>query len=490
MLTLEQKKQIDESKKVINSFEYFCDKYTQIEDKENKRAMNLRLWPSQRDVLPILSESPLLVILKAQQLGLTWLTAAYVLWRSLTNPMYLTVVISVTEDLSIEFLDRIYFIMDRLPAFLVPKIKTRSKQVLEMERVTQTGTKLYSIIKSLPTTEMGAQSKTPNLLVMDESCKNRLASSIFNASYAGIEQAKGQIIVISNSLKEGPGWVWTRDIYVGSMRGLNRFKRIFLAWNAHPKRKPDFKLKALDGGMTQRECNERFPDTEEEAISDRDIIGVYYAQQMKQARKDKRITSVPYAEGFEVYTFWDLGVDDSTSIWFMQNIGREFRFIDYYENTGMGLAHYARILKDKNYVYGDHYMPHDAAQREFGGDTEFAKSRKETAENLGINPIIIVKRARDTQAVMDGIEAVRNMLSQCCFDERKCAQGIDGLENYRSEFDENKMVLKNTPLHNLASHPSDAMRTCAVGFAPRAKKKIMSVTDYLESAGSSNASYI
>ena len=335
MLTLEQKKQIDESKKVINSFEYFCDKYTQIEDKENKRAMNLRLWPSQRDVLPILSESPLLVILKAQQLGLTWLTAAYVLWRSLTNPMYLTVVISVTEDLSIEFLDRIYFIMDRLPAFLVPKIKTRSKQVLEMERVTQTGTKLYSIIKSLPTTEMGAQSKTPNLLVMDESCKNRLASSIFNASYAGIEQAKGQIIVISNSLKEGPGWVWTRDIYVGSMRGLNRFKRIFLAWNAHPKRKPDFKLKALDGGMTQRECNERFPDTEEEAISDRDIIGVYYAQQMKQARKDKRITSVPYAEGFEVYTFWDLGVDDSTSIWFMQNIGREFRFIDYYENTGI-----------------------------------------------------------------------------------------------------------------------------------------------------------
>ncbi|MGD0022528.1 MAG: hypothetical protein ABSC54_09515 [Smithellaceae bacterium] len=482
MLTQEQKKQIDESKKIINSFEYFLDHFAQIEDKENKRAINLRLWPSQRDVLPILMESPLLVILKAQQLGLTWLVAAYVLWCSLTNPMFLTVVISVTEDLSIEFLDRIYFIMDRLPAFLVPKIKTRSKQVLEMERVTQTGTKLYSIIKSLPTTEMGAQSKTPNLLVMDESCKNRLASSIFNASYAGVEQAKGQIIVISNSLKEGPGWVWTRDIYVGSMRGLNRFKRIFLPWSAHPKRKPDFKLKALEGGMTQRECDERFPDTEEQAISDRDILGVYYAQQMKQARKDKRITSVPYAEGFEVYTFWDLGLDDSTSIWFVQAIGREFRFIDYYENVGMGFAHYARIMKDKGYVFGDHYMPHDAKQREFG-DTEIARSRKETAENLGIYPIIPVKRPKDTQAVLDGIEAVRNILSQCCFDEKKCSLGIDGLENYRSEFDENKMVLKNTPLHNLASHPADAMRTFAMGFAPRAKKKIMSVSDYLDSMG-------
>jgi hypothetical protein len=334
---------------------------------------------------------------------------------------------------------------------------------------------------------MGAQSKTPNLLVMDETCKNRLASSIFNASYAGIEQAKGQIIVISNSLKEGAGWVWTRDIFVGSMRNLNRFKRIFLPWNAHPKRKPDFKQKALEGGMSQRECDERFPDTEEEAISDREIIGVYYAQQMKQARKDKRITSVPYAEGFEVYTFWDLGVDDSTSIWFMQNIGREFRFIDYYENTGMGLAHYARVLKDKGYLYGDHYMPHDAAVRELGGDTEVAKSRKETAENLGISPIIIVKRARDTQAVLNGIEAVRNVLSQCCFDEKKCSVGIDGLENYRAEFDESKQVLKSTPLHNIASHPNDALRTFAVGFAPRAKKKSMSVTDYLESVGSLSA---
>jgi hypothetical protein len=75
----------------------------------------------------------------------------------------------------------------------------------------------------------------------------------------------------------------------------------------------------------------------------------------------KPVTHVPYETGAEVYTFWDLGVDDSMTIWFGQFIGKETRWIDYYENSGMGLAHYAKILKEKPYVYGDHYMPHDAA---------------------------------------------------------------------------------------------------------------------------------
>jgi hypothetical protein len=483
-LTNDQALQVGEALKVINSFEYFCNRYVFIEDKANKRAMQLKLWPAQAEILPTITDSKLLIILKAQQLGLTWLTAAYVLWSAITNPMHLVIVISVTEDLSVEFLDRIYFILDRLPKFLQPKIKTRSKQVLEF--LSPDG--LISTIKSLPTTEMGGQSKTPNLLVMDETCKNRMASAIFNASYAGIEQAKGQIILISNSIKEGPGWAWTKDTYVSSMRGKNRFKRIFLSWRAHPERPENFKLLALAGGMSERECNERFPDTEEDAISDRNILGVYYSQQMKKAREDGRITRVPYSTGFEVYTFWDLGVDDSTSIWFMQHIGKEYRFIDYYENTGMGLAHYAKILKERGYVYGDHYMPHDAAVRELGGDTEYAISRKDTAENLGISPIIIVKRAKDTQSVMNGIESGRNILSQCCFDEKKCAMGIEGLESYRSEYDEERGVLSNKPLHNIASHPADSWRTFSVGYAPKKIEKVMSVSDYMDSIRSSNES--
>lgn len=99
-----------------------------------------------------------------------------------------------------------------------------------------------------------------------------------------------------------------------------------------------------------------------------------------------------------------------------------------------------------------------------GGETDVALTRKETAENLGIEPIIIVKKAKDSQAVMNGIEMVRNVLGQCWFDERKCAKGILGLESYRSEWDEENETLANKPLHNWASNASDSIRCFAVGY--------------------------
>ena len=98
----------------------------------------------------------------------------------------------------------------------------------------------------------------------------------------------------------------------------------------------------------------------------------------------------------------NLGVDDSTSIWFFQIVGKEFRFIDYYENSGYGMAHYAGVLKEKPYVYGDHYMPHDADQR-MQGASEIAQSKKEIAEQLGIKPVVVIARARNIDAILLGI---------------------------------------------------------------------------------------
>ena len=125
----------------------------------------------------------------------------------------------------------------------------------------------------------------------------------------------------------------------------------------------------------------------------------------------------------------------------------------------MGLAHYAKILKDKPYVYGNHYMPHDAAVREMSAG-EHAKSRVEVAEELGIKPVIVVERPRNTDAVMNGIETVRNSLGTCWFDERKCATGISALEGYRAEYDEEKKVLRNfttiTPTGPTVSGPSQS----------------------------------
>lgn len=198
--------------------------------------------------------------------------------------------------------------------------------------------------------------------------------------------------------------------------------------------------------------------------------GAYFAKQLRAAEKDGRICNIPYATDHEVYTFWDLGIDDSMSIWFMQAIGKELRFIDYYENTGFGMEHYAKVLKDKGYNYGDHFMPHDAGNK----SVQTGKTTKEYAEGMGIKPITIVKRAKDKTAVLAGIEACRNVLSQCYFDQRRCARGLSALESYQAEWDEKKQKLGDGPLHDWSCHAADAFRTFGVGFRPKSPVKTVS----------------
>jgi hypothetical protein len=194
------------------------------------------------------------------------------------------------------------------------------------------------------------------------------------------------------------------------------------------------------------------------------VLGAYLAQQITQARQDGRITRVPHQPGFEVDTFWDLGVDDSMSIWFMQPVGQGFNFIDYYEASGYGLPHYKQVMKEKDYTYGNHYMPHDANQREMT-NSEVALSRKQVAENIGIKPIIVVHRPRNMEEIIkDQIPACRNILSRCWFDEEKCKSGISALENFRAKYDDGNKVLLRQYLHDWASHGASAFRTFAVGY--------------------------
>jgi len=193
-------------------------------------------------------------------------------------------------------------------------------------------------------------------------------------------------------------------------------------------------------------------------------LGAYFAKQMREAKEQGRIGLVPHQTGIEVDSCWDLGVDDSMSIWMFQPIQQGFHFIDYYENSGYGMEHYAKVLKAKPYVWGNHWMPHDAGAR-VQSPGEIAKTPKEMAEDLGIKPITVVKRPRDMDLILKvQIPAMRNMMARCWFDEEKCKHGIMCLENYKSEYDEEKKILGNRPNHDWASHGSDSYRTFAVGY--------------------------
>jgi len=185
------------------------------------------------------------------------------------------------------------------------------------------------------------------------------------------------------------------------------------------------------------------------------IVGAYYGTLMEEAKEDGRVTSVPKEGCLDVHTAWDLGIGDSTAIFFYQTVGKEIRVIDYYEASGVGLDHYAGVLKEKGYNYGAHYLPHDVQVRELGS----GKSREETLKDLGIKATVVKKLS-----IEDGINAVRRILPRCWFDEAKCALGIKALRQYRTEFDEKRKVFKLRPLHDWSSHAADSFRYLAVSI--------------------------
>lgn len=202
-----------------------------------------------------------------------------------------------------------------------------------------------------------------------------------------------------------------------------------------------------------------YPSLPSEAF-EQSIEGAYYAKQFAYLYTNNRIDKLPDNEHLPIDTYWDLGVSDSTTIWFIRQVGDEFHIVDYYENSGEGLNHYIKVLKDKGYKYAKHVAPHDIDNRQLGADR--AKTLRELArDGYEIDGQIyrlnfdVVPR---TSNVNEDIEKVRQILPKCAFDAIKCEQGIKALESYRKEWNDKMGVWRDKPLHDWASHGADAFR--------------------------------
>lgn len=179
------------------------------------------------------------------------------------------------------------------------------------------------------------------------------------------------------------------------------------------------------------------------------IQGAYYSKEMKRVREDQRVTRVKFDPNLPVYTFWDLWMSDSTSIIFLQVIGKELRCIDYYENSWQWLSHYCAYLETKPYRYHTHYLPHDVEVKELWT----GKSRRTFLEEQGMNNIWVIKAPKKKA---DAIEASRRTIPSCYFDEDNCSQLVRCLTDYHREYDESRKVYRDRPNHDWASHGADA----------------------------------
>lgn len=219
----------------------------------------------------------------------------------------------------------------------------------------------------------------------------------------------------------------------------------------------------LQGDDMKRE----YPSTPDEAF-EQSIEGAYYAKQFSKIYAEGRICD-SLGNNAPVNTAWDIGVGDSTAIWFYQRIGTQIHVIDFYENSGEGLQHYMKVLHDKGYEYGDHFGPHDIENREFGSN---ARSRQELAAagiDIGGKLFKVRFRVVPKKSIDEGIEDVRQMLDVCVFDRNKCEQGIKCLESYRKEWNDKLGCWRDRPLHDWSSHGADAFRYLATQEVGRKK---------------------
>ena len=185
------------------------------------------------------------------------------------------------------------------------------------------------------------------------------------------------------------------------------------------------------------------------------IEGSIYNDVLVKMEDNKQLTRVPYDPSLPVSTSWDLGVADHSSIIFYQQLGRSINIIDYHEERGQGLPHYIQVLKQKDYVYKEHFAPHDIEVTEFGN----GKTRREVAYQLGIRFKVVPKLPLE-----DGIHATSMILPRCWIDTDHCKKLIDALRHYHRKYIDKNRMFRSKPVHDWSSHAGDAMRYLSVGL--------------------------
>lgn len=262
--------------------------------------------------------------------------------------------------------------------------------------------------------------------------------------------------VIRPALSDRKGWA----AFIGTPKGKNTFHRIWTEAEGDPDW-TRLMLKASETGLLDQKelADARKMMSEDEYAQEYEcsfeaaVRGAYYAKEMNEAEASDRLTTVPYDPRLKVHTAWDLGMADSTVIWFFQVHGRETRVIDVIKGEGVGLDWYAKRLAERDYLYGNHYLPHDVEVREMGT----GKSRKEVLAGLGVSATVC-----PNIPIADGIQSARMLLPTCWFDRAKCKAGIEALRMYRREYDDKRQEFRTTPLHDWTSHYADAFRYFAV----------------------------
>jgi hypothetical protein len=454
-------------------------------------------------------------ILKSRQHGITTWACIRALDTALFRPNTACGIVAHTkEDADKFFRNKIVFAYERLPEWLklhrsIKRFDGNGELVLSNDSRIQVGVSLRSgTFQRLHVSELGK---------MDETDPRRAAEVVSGA--LNTVPVDG-IVTVESTARVAQGHFYAmvdrsqrydRLLKSGAMEKLSAmdYRFFFLPWMDDPTARLDLavtlapelidyfeKIEAESGytlsdqqrwwyAKKREEQGDQmfleFPSTPEEAfwVSSE---GAYFSKLLAAAEMEGRICDLPHIPGLPVNTFWDIGRNDANAIWFHQQVGAWHHFIDYLEGQGEGAAFYAqelqRLQAERGYVYGTHYLPHDAEVSDWSEGEN--RTRAQVLADLGVKPQVIVPRIK---AVQDGIDMVRQGLPRCRFDKTRCGEtvpgsgrgGLPALRNYRKAWNDKAQVYSQLPYHDWSSNGADAFRQWAQGFKtalpPKARRE-------------------
>ncbi len=263
-----------QKEKARRSSDYFIQNFVKIEDRDaaeqgGEIAVPFTLWPGQLKALAIILITRLSVILKARQLGLTWLALAYAAWKMVFNAGYSVVALSKREDDAKELARRLAFILRHLPRWMAQEKKFTEPGFAGpiWEATTLTVTIHHpngepSTFKAETSGPDSGRSFTANLVILDEWAFQQFAEEIWAASYPTINRPTGGQVIGLSTNKRGSLFEKTCQ---DSIAGKNGFNLIFLDVFTDPRRDQEWyaqtKIDLPDSWMQE------YPETIEQAFS-------------------------------------------------------------------------------------------------------------------------------------------------------------------------------------------------------------------------------
>jgi len=270
-------------------------------------------------------------------------------------------------------------------------------------------------------------------------------------------------VVIEPMLAPARSAGYGRLLAIGTPQGPNKFHELFLRglddswtdWESYELKASETNL--LDknflwrarNGMTSAEFNQEYECDFKANV----IAGSVYGEFMDKFTKQNIDDSYSYDPSLPVWTAWDLGYTDNTSIWFFQAKNDLITFIDFFEDSGKDTSFYVNELLAKPYHYAKCILPWDGARKDMRG-----ASISEQIERYGLRTECL-----SNSSEMDGIDEARRLLKVARFNRKNCEKGLIHLKSFKFKTDpRSKMRLKGT-VHDQHSHAADAFRYAAMG---------------------------